>query len=150
MKEVTSEILQKIERFCAYQERCKHDVEVKLRSLGLSESQINQVSTMLEDEGFVNDERFAETYVRSKLKSSWGRQKIVSGLASKRIPRDIIAQAVSAINPADYADSLKHAASKWLKANGHKENRRDRLMRFLMSKGYTYGEISESLDDMEL
>ena len=60
--------LAKARSFCAYQERCRAEVTIKMRSFGLNREQAEQVIQKLEEEGYLNDERFATIYAGSKFR----------------------------------------------------------------------------------
>ena len=51
--------LAKVRSFCAYQERCRSEVSIHLRSYGLNHEQTDHMIEKLEEEGYLNDERFA-------------------------------------------------------------------------------------------
>ena len=68
--------LAKARSFCAYQERCRTEVTTRIRSFGLNREQTEQVIKKLEEEGFLNDERFATIYAGSKFRIlRWEKSK---------------------------------------------------------------------------
>ncbi len=145
MTNVSIEIIKKIEHFCAYQERCKFDVERKLNSFNLSVAQISEIITFLENEKFIDEDRYVETFVRSKVKRSWGKQKIISALKTKHISQNIIDKYVKDIDSDNYNNQLKYIIQKWLKTHKDSVNKREKLFRFLISKGYSYEEILRAI-----
>ena len=145
MFEVPAEILAKMERFCAWQERCENDVRRKLASFSLSDSQEDAIVKMLKENRFVDDERFVESFVRSKVKASWGRQKIVAALRAKRIPSALIEQYCAQIPAEDYQEQLRSAIEKWQRLHPNVEHAREKLIRHLLTKGYGMGEILKTL-----
>ena len=135
----------KMERFCAWQERCENDVRRKLASFSLSDSQEDAIVKMLKVNRFVDDERFVESFVRSKVKASWGRQKIVVALRAKRIPSALIEQYCAQIPAEDYQEQLRSAIEKWQRLHPNVEHAREKLIRHLLTKGYGMGEILKTL-----
>lgn len=135
----------KMERFCAWQERCENDVRRKLASFSLSDSQEDAIVKMLKENRFVDDERFVESFVRSKVKASWGRQKIVAALRAKRIPSALIEQYCAQIPAEDYQEQLRSAIEKWQRLHPNVEHAREKLIRHLLTKGYGMGEILKIL-----
>ena len=131
----------KLERFCAWQERCENDVRRKLASFSLSDSQEDAIVKILKENRFVDDERYVESFVRSKVKASWGRQKIVAALRAKRIPTALIEQYCAQIPTEDYQEQLRSAIEKWQRLHPNVERAREKLIRHLLSKGYGMGEI---------
>lgn len=144
--DVPSEIILKIERYCAYQERCSFDVVRKLNVFNLEPQQVDEVVKYLIDNDFVNDERFTELFVRSKVRQSWGRQKIVAALVSKRIPKPLIDKSCSCIDRSEYDDKLKNAIQKWQRTHKDVERPREKLIRHLLSRGYLYEDIVKHID----
>ena len=68
------EALQKLEHFCAYQERCHAEVVTKLYSLKMSPDEIDTIVVQLIENNFLNETRFACSFARGKHRiKSWGR-----------------------------------------------------------------------------
>ena len=74
LKPLTSDqVLDKMAKYCAYQERCVKDVRDKLKTFEISEEEKTKILDYLLDNRFVNDERFAKSFVRGKVnQSGWG------------------------------------------------------------------------------
>lgn len=97
-------LFQKLARYCAYQERCRQEVRLKLSGLGVKgAAEAARCMTRLEAEGFLDENRFAHAYVRGKFRQNhWGRRKIIMGLRAKGISEADVAEALGEIDPADY------------------------------------------------
>jgi regulatory protein len=141
MMDVPSEIMTKMERFCAFQERCEKDVRRKLTSFRLSEYQEDTVVKSLKDNQFLDENRYAEAFVRGKVRVGWGRQKIVAALRAKDIPSEFIDRHCSAIPAADYEATLRKAIEKWRRTHPDETPNSPKLVRHLLSKGYAMGEV---------
>lgn len=146
MTEIPADIMTKMERFCAYQERCENDVRRKLTSFHLSESQEDEIIRLLTDDRFINEERYVESFVRSKVKAAWGRQKIVAGLRAKGIGNALIQRFCTEIPEDDYRSQLLGAAEKWRRTHPDEPQNSPKLVRHLLSKGYAIHEIMPMLD----
>ena len=133
------EILKKLMRYCAYQERSVYDVREKMRKWQLSERTIEEMLQILQDEGFVDDQRFAEAFVRGKFSSrKWGRNKIKAALYAKKIPGDTIDRALREIDEEDYENQLfniLHNKRGLIKASDD-FTRKQKLALYAQSKGY--------------
>lgn len=105
----TEEIFKKLVRFCAYQERCTDEVRRKLEQLGADARQEREVTDLLLEQGFLNEDRFARMYVRGKFRiNGWGRIKIKNGLLAKRVPPELIRAALTEeIDEAEYRKFLQ-------------------------------------------
>lgn len=138
-----SEIITKLERYCAYQDRCTQEVLTKLRSLQVEEKEAQQILRLLKNDGFVDDERYAQSYIRGKIGlKQWGKQKIRMSLLQKGIPKELINKYLEHTTPQQYTDNLQAAVRKWTQSHGPvTQENITKLYRHLMAKGYTYEEI---------
>ena len=139
----SSEILSKIERYCAYQDRCTQEVVTKLRSWKIEEQELRQVLQILKNDGFIDDERYVQSYIRGKINTKqWGMQKIRMGLLQKGISKNLIDKYIEDINPEQYTDNIQASIRKWTQSHGPvTQENITKLYRHLMAKGYAYEEI---------
>ena len=73
------EARQKLEHFCAYQDRCHGEVVDKLRSFGIDMNKIDEIVVYLIEHNFLNEERFAKSFARGKHRiKHWGKIRIVN------------------------------------------------------------------------
>ncbi|GAL68299.1 regulatory protein RecX [Jejuia pallidilutea] len=61
------EATRKLERYCAYQERCHKEVRQKLVSMHMIPEAIDVIIVHLLEHNYLNETRFAKTFVRGKL-----------------------------------------------------------------------------------
>jgi len=143
----STEILSKIERYCAYQDRCTQEVVTKLRSWQLEEQEQRQVLQILKNDGFIDDERYVQSFIRGKINTKqWGVQKIRMGLLQKGISKDLIDKYIEDISPQQYTDNIQTVLRKWTQSHGPvTQENITKLYRHLLSKGYTYEEIKGEL-----
>lgn len=128
-----------MEAFCVYQDRCKREVLEKLNSFQLSDEQKASIIDHLTTHSFLNEERFAESYVSGKFRiKKWGKIKIRQGLISKNVSREIIKTALEDIDPDEYYETLKRITEKkWNDLEGQDSfQRKVKTLRFLASRGY--------------
>jgi regulatory protein len=131
--------LLKAERYCAYQERCTSEVLGKLEELHVSDEYMKNILECLYENDFLNEERFAKSFVRGKFRiKHWGRIKIKQELKKKRIADTIIKSAMQEIDAEHYIQILKDIATKKNKEikDSNKLLRKQKLLRFLNSKGF--------------
>jgi regulatory protein len=126
-------------KFCAYQERCVKDVRDKLKTFDIPEEEKTKILDYLLDNRFVNDERFAKSFVRGKVnQSGWGINKIRFHLIQKGIAKDIIDEVLGQTDEEVYRlrliEILK-TKSKTVKAENDFEKRR-KLAAYAMQKGF--------------
>ena len=139
--EIPSEIMTKMERFCAWQERCENDVRKKLTSFHLSDNQKDVVIAALKQNQFLDEERYVEVFVRSKVNAGWGRQKIWAVLRTKQIPADLVDRYCTQIPADDYREAIRKAIEKWRRAHPDEEPNSPKLVRHLLSKGFEMEEV---------
>ena len=142
--------LAKARSFCAYQERCRSEVTIRMRSLGLTREQSEQVIEKLEEEGFLNDERFASMYAGSKFRVlRWGKVKIKAGLRSKGIADSLITQALASIDEEAYRKCLHELTDAKLRTlTGINDERvvKQKVFAYLASKGFEENLIFQELN----
>lgn len=137
-------IYSKLADYCAYQERCADDVWQKLQKLKVDRNDFGGYISKLKGENFLNEDRYAKYFVHYHAKKKWGKTKIKSALLAKRIDSTIIKKYLDDLNEANYDEQIKTVAEKkWnsIKASSERE-RKNKLLRFLLSKGY---EMSKAL-----
>lgn len=132
--------LLKLAAFCAYRERCSSEVQAKMAEWELSESLQKRLMAYLQAENYLNDERFAAAYARSKFRQKqWGRVKIRLMLRQKKLSDAIIRHALNSIDGDEYWATLLELAEKKaaeLTNKPKKTTLKHSLFRFLAGKGF--------------
>ena len=146
------EVRQKLEYYCAYQERCYKEVEEKLFLFQLTAAEKEQILIYLIENNFINEERFAQSFVRGKHNYKfWGKNRIYNELKFRNISSRIIEIALKEIPPAVYLENFHALAEKnWetLKENkGQKKNKK--FVDFLLRKGYETNLIYDKLRELD-
>ena len=140
------QVLDKIAKYCAYQERCVKDVKDKLKTYDIPQGDRDKILDYLLDNRFVNDERFAKSFVRGKInQSGWGVNKIRFHLIQKGIAKDLIDEALQQTDEEVYRQRLIDilmTKSKTVKAENDFEKRR-KLAAYAMQKGFEGGLVWE-------
>jgi len=133
------EALQKMAKYCAYQERCQSEVRQKLKSFSLCEEEIESIICELIDQNFLNEERFAKAFVRGKFnQKDWGKNKIKQHLFQKEISAYCIKKGLEEINESDYLDTLERLAhrKKGTLEFSNQFNLNQKVARYLIGKGF--------------
>lgn len=134
--------------YCSLQERSKWEVHQKLRSKGASNKTIEEVVKQLEQQGFLNEKRFAQEFTQGKFNQlKWGRTKIRHHLMEHRIPASIIGAALSMLDETAYAQTLQRLAEQHLKRSIESAdfNEKVKTYRYLLSKGFESEHIKQAL-----
>jgi regulatory protein len=134
-----STALAKARQWCAIEERCAWDIKLKLIKLGCSLNDISRIIDQITNEGFINEQRYADSYVSGKFRiSKWGKVKIISGMRMKKIPEIIITHSIDTIDQETYRNSLVTLLKKKQQElrSETPEHKRQKLVRFALQKGY--------------
>ncbi len=70
---------------CSSRERSAHDLTDRLRSEGYPVDIAREATERAVKCGVVSDQRFAESYISSKIRSGWGRVRIERGLSESGV-----------------------------------------------------------------
>ena len=147
------QVLDKMAKYCAYQERCVKDVRDKLKTFDISQEDRDKILEYLLDNRFANDERFAKSFVRGKInQSGWGLNKIRFHLAQKGIAKDIIDEALEQTDEEVYRQRLiaiLNTKAKTVKAENDFEKKR-KLAAYAMQKGFEAALVWEVLKDLDI
>lgn len=144
--------LQKMQSWCAYQERSQQEARDKLYQFGLWTDAVENIISKLIEDNFLNEERFAIQFARGKFNiKKWGRIKIKIELKQKRVSDYCLKKALQQIDETDYYNTLKQlltAKRKTIKeTNPYKL--KYKLINFAVSKGYEKDLIIDILGDEE-
>ena len=133
------EAREKIRAYCLYRERSHKEVTDKLYDYGLVELAVGEIITQLIQEKYLDEERFARSFVRGKFhQKKWGRQKIRHALYPHKLSDYILRKAFSEIDDEEYLQVLKVLYEK-KEASLKEKNafvRRSKIANYLIRKGY--------------
>ena len=153
MKEVTEQgAYLQLAQLCARSEHCQHDMLEKMRRWEMSDEAQARVMQRLISERYVDDERYARAFVRDKIRyNKWGRRKVEQGLWQKRIDDNIRQQVLDEVDEEEYLSVLRPLLKqkrRSTKAESDYEMNR-KLVRFALSRGFTYDIIRQCIDISE-
>ena len=143
------QVLDKMAKYCAYQERCVKDVKDKLKTFDIPEEAKAEILDYLLDNRFVDNERFTKSFVRGKVnQSGWGMNKIRFHLMQKGIVKELIDEALGQTDEEVYRQRLidiLNMKSKSVKAASDYERKR-KLAAYAMQKGFEGNLVWEVLN----
>jgi regulatory protein len=129
---------------CSKSEKCTSEIQEKLKQWGLSTEASIPIIEQLIAEKYLDDERFARAYVKDKFRfNHWGKQKIEYMLRAKKISQEILDLAFEEIIEDDYSEGLLKLISDKAQSVRAKDkyDKRNKLMRFAMGRGFESGKI---------
>jgi regulatory protein len=146
------EAIIKLEKYCAYQERCQSEVMTKLKTMGLSSNEAAEICLHLVQNNFLNEERFAFAYAGGKFRQKqWGLKKIEMGLKAKKISPYCIEKALQSIDPMLYKNTLFKSAEKyWNKVKFKTDyERQAKTIQYLRCRGFDYEQSHEIVNELQ-
>ncbi len=147
------QIIAKAKHYCAYQERCISDVRKKLAQWKALGKQAEKVIKELIEEKYLDEERFAGIFAAGKFRNNqWGKLKIEMELKKRGIPEDIVTKALNSIDTDEYAGILKTLLERKSHEYGNIDHyeKKQKLIRFALGKGYTIDEIYRALEKTDI
>lgn len=131
--------LDRMQKYCAYQDRCHKEVRSKLFEIGMYGDDLENIIVELIEEKFLDEQRFAMAYARGKFRyKKWGRIRIKRELKMRQISAYCLKKAMEEITDEDYMETLETLLEK--KNRVLRENniwkRRKKLADYVISKGY--------------
>ena len=145
------EALTKLQRYCAYQDRCHKEVAQKLKDMQMIPQASEQIIMTLIEENFLNEERFAMAFVRGKFKiKKWGRRRLISELKQRNISNYLVNKALGQISDIEYKttfEALAHQKANSLKG-GSVLKKKKKLADYLLYRGWEPHLVYEKINQL--
>jgi regulatory protein len=144
--------INKIEHFCAYQERCHEEVVQKLRSMKMDSEEIDTIMVHLISDNFLNEERFACSFARGKHRiKHWGKIRIVNELKSKKITQTLINSALKEISPEEYAITFHTLAERHWESirETNLMKKRKKFCDYMLRRGFESNLVFDKVKELE-
>ncbi len=137
-----------LQRFCAYQDRCHEEVRSRLKELGVWGDDLEEIVAELIAENFLDEERFAKSYVRGKFRiKNWGRIRIVQELKKRKISEYCIKEGLKEIDETEYLATILKLKEKYanlhldLNNSANKFELQTKTVQYIYSKGFEMDKI---------
>lgn len=124
---------------CARAEHCRFEIAAKLRQWGTDVQDAEKILDWLEDGGFINEERFAQSFVHDKYRfDGWGRTKIRYTLRRYGIGDAAVEAAFREIDEDEYVGILRTLLETKSRHSAETDpyKKKASLFRYAMSRGY--------------
>lgn len=138
-------------RLCARAEKAESDALRLMRGWGVKPDDARQVLEQLKRERFIDNRRYAETFVREKLRlSGWGEYKIRTALQRKQIDRELIDSVLAETDRSGMGERLKSKLATRLRTVKYKTpyDLKSKLLRYALSLGYDYETALDTVDQI--
>lgn len=141
--------LQKLRHYCGYQERCHQEVKEKLYDLGVRKNEHDEIISILIEENYLNEERFAIAFAGGKFRvKEWGRVKIKYELKQRQVSEYSIKKALKQIDEKDYLAVLKKTAEEKYASLKDEQYliRKKKTMDYLLQRGFEMELVRSALE----
>lgn len=145
--------LKKMQKFCAYQDRCHKEVRSKLLKLGVYGDTLEEVIMELILEKFLDEERFARSFVRGKFRiKRWGKNRILRELKMRNVSPYCIKKGMEEIEADIYLKTLEEVLVKKnrLLKEPNEFKRRNKLAQYAIGRGFEPNLVWEEVKKMEM
>lgn len=143
-------IIEKIQSYCLYQDRCVKEVKNKLYSFKVSSQLVENIVEYLIDNDYLNEERYTKMFIQGKLRiKKWGRIKLKYELRSKGIDIKIINEYINQINEEDYINYFNEFSTSKIKfLKGTKDQKKRSFINYFTYRGWENNLIYQKLRDI--
>lgn len=130
----------------ALRDRTEFEIKKKMGEKKFSEEEIIKTIGWLKDKKFLDDEKFADHYIKAQCSIARnGLYKIKFKLHSLGISKELIERYASQIDSDSELNRARELADKWLVKNINKDNKYEKLGRFLIGRGFEINVVREVL-----
>ena len=143
-------IIEKIQSYCLYQDRCVKEVKNKLYSFKVSSQLVENIVEYLIDNDYLNEERYTKMFIQGKLRiKKWGRIKLKYELRSKGIDIKTINEHINQINDEDYINYFNEFSTSKIKfLKGTKDQKKRSFINYFTYRGWENDLIYQKLKDI--
>lgn len=142
----------RMERYCAYQERCHKEVVSKLREMRMIPDAIDVIVHHLLQKNFLNETRYAQAFARGKFKNKkWGKVRIINELKQREISHFNIQIALKEIPDNNYYITFEELAEKRMKQLASEKDiqkKRKKLADYLFYRGWESEMIYDKINEL--
>ena len=141
-------VADRMRALCSRREYCRKDILKKvMTALDGDAAKADEVVGKLVEERYVDDRRYAAAFARDKASiAGWGAAKIRYMLAAKGVDREIIASALEEVDVSRADARLEKLMENKARSLKDDPQRRMKLLRFGVGRGYGYEEVSSMID----
>lgn len=129
--------------------KTKKDVYDYLIRKGFTDEETSEVCDYIEEVGLVDDDLYVKFFVEDSFRiKNKGARKIVYELKQRGIDDDKIEEAIEEASDMEYK-ALKEAYERKLEATKSETDpykRKNKIIRFLISRGFDYSDIKDIVD----
>ena len=143
-------LIEKIQSYCLYQERCIKEVKNKLFSLKVSSKSANEITEYLIENDYLNEVRYTKMFIQGKLRiKKWGRIKLMYELKLKGVNTKIIDNKINEINEEEYLNYFDQFSTNKIKyLKGSIDQKKRSFINYFTYRGWENDLIYQKLKDI--
>ena len=143
-------LLEKIQSYCHYQERCIKEVRNKLFSLKATNKTVDKILQSLIDNDYLNEDRYARMFIQGKLRiKKWGRIKLKYELRLKGLDINIIDDNINKIKDEEYIRYFNEFSTNKIKfLKGTEEQKKRSFINYFTYRGWENSLIYQKLNEI--
>jgi regulatory protein len=146
MDEQQQQALDVVVRLLGGREHSRHELQQKLLQRGFTSADAQAAIAHAAERGWQSDQRYAEMWVRHCLQKGHGASKVRAAAQQRGIARELIDEALNQADP-NWDDACYQRLLKRFGEQPPSETKqRDKIIRHLLSQGFTYGQIKQALE----
>ena len=138
-------------RLAARSEKSSGDALRLMRNWEVEPSARQGVLQKLIDSKFIDDRRYAEAFVRDKMRfSGWGSFKLRSALHAKGIAGEIVDEVLRSLDRNDTTDRLRDRLERKMRSVKYSSryDLKTKLMRYGASLGFDFESVADVVDSL--
>lgn len=150
LKKDPLKVADRLRGLCSRREYPSSDILKKaLAALDGDREEAERVVSRLIEEKYVDDRRYAMAFARDKASiAGWGEVKIRHMLQAKGVPMDLINEALEEIDEGKAAARLEKLLEVKLRSLRDDPQKKLKLLRFALGRGYCYDDARSVLDNL--
>ena len=143
-------IVEKIQSYCIYQDRCKKEVKKKLYTFNVEKDLQLKIINYLIDNDYLNEERFTKLFIQGKLRiKKWGKMKLKFELKSRGVENSMIDKYINDISDDEYTAYFNEFSSNKIKfLKGTKDQKKRSFINYFTYRGWENYLIYQKLKEI--
>ena len=135
-------------KLLSYRERTIKEIEDRLSKKDFEADVIKAVVDFLLEKDYLNEERFAEMWIRSRKKHHpRGRKLIYKELKNKGVNQRLINNALNKyLSQQEEIEMAEYLKNKWLRRRTEEDSSSYKLKNYLANKGFSYDLVYKVTD----
>lgn len=152
LKQDSLRVADRLRGLCSRREYpCSDILKKAVAALDGDHAEAEKVLALLKEEKYVDDRRYAAAFARDKASiSGWGEIKIRHMLMAKGVSREIIDESLEEIDAGKASARLSKILEVKARSLREDPQKRLKLLRFALGRGYSYDEVVNVIDDLSL